>query len=149
MADIAHRHFFSTTPESNAQGISSGGGGGRVSPSTRRRLERLPSSPERTFFIKAEGDPDLAKLKTRTEDVADLKEEIIMKLPRLKLFNPSAITLHVAKDKDCNDLGDALDATDSLTDALHGAMAIKGIIRIVVKVADEGCSAAVIAAVGA
>jgi len=93
------------------------------------------ASSTRTLFVKREGDAGWAKMTSTALDVADLTEDIARAL-KLEV-RTSAITLHLATDKAGGNVGDALDGTDSVHEALATAASssVDGKVRIVVKVA--------------
>ena len=92
-------------------------------------------------WVKKAGDPDFVKLHAEAADVADLKDQTVEKLPSLKGTDLSTITLHVANDKMGESLQDALESTDSASEAIAKAKTAQpaGLaddkIRIVVKMA--------------
>ena len=95
----------------------------------------------KTVFVKTEGAPDWVKIQLSPSamDVADLKEEAAKKLQLTERLDK--LTLHFAVDTAGSQLGDALDSTDSLEEALVRAP-IEGKIRLVIKAAAPAVPAA-------
>jgi hypothetical protein len=93
-----------------------------------------PSSSERTWWVKKDGDSGFVKVLSIPKDVDDLAKDIAKELSSLQKVDRSNITLHVASDKKGKVLGKALDSTENIEEALRGRT---GKIYIVAKVASS------------
>jgi len=80
-------------------------------------------SQARALWVKKEGDPVFAKLRSTAEDVGDLTKEVVTVLPSLRGKRLSSLTLHMVEDKEGKDLGPPLDsrATVAATHLEDGA----------------------------
>jgi len=67
-------------------------------------------SQARALWVKKEGDPVFAKLRSTAEDVGDLTKEVVTVLPSLRGKRLSTLTLHMVEDKEGKDLGPPLDS---------------------------------------
>jgi hypothetical protein len=124
-----------TTPNGSAGAAAPPGSVG----DTARELDasRIP----RKVFIKRQGGADWAEVTAHDGiSVAGLKEQIKAKLELKESLD--ALTLHVTKDKAGNDLGAALDSTDSIAEVLSTAqLPADKKVRIVVKVVTAASAA--------
>jgi hypothetical protein len=85
-------------------------------------------SKARTLWVKKEGDPVFAKLRSTAEDVGDVTKEAVTELPSLQGKDLSTLILYMANDKEGRDLGPPLDSR-----ATVAAAGLKNGASIVIK----------------